>query len=107
MNQTILEFIKSCIGSRKVIWTHHVTMRLEGRFIPRETLLSSVESYEIIEKYPGDKYLPSYLIYAKSGKEVFHIHVAIDQENDNIRIITAYRPTPDKWENDLKTRRKK
>jgi hypothetical protein len=81
-------------------------MRLKKRFISREVVLSSVNSYEIIEKYPEDKYLPSYLIYAKYGEEVFHIQIAIDKENNNIRIVTTYKPTLDKWENDLKTRRK-
>lgn len=81
-------------------------MRLKRRFISREVVLSSVDSYEIIEEYPEDKYLPSYLIYAKYGEQVFHIQIAIDKENDNIRIVTAYKPTLDKWESDFKTRRK-
>lgn len=50
-----LEFIKSRVRQRKIIWTYHVNIRLEGRSIPRESLLSSVESYEIIETYPKDK----------------------------------------------------
>jgi hypothetical protein len=40
-------------------------MRLKGRFIPREAILASTESYEIIEEYPKDKYLPSCLVYAE------------------------------------------
>ena len=68
--------------------------------------MASVNSYEIIEKYPEDKYLPSYLIYAKYREEVFHIQIAIDKENNSVRIVTTYKPTLDKWENDLKTRRK-
>lgn len=107
MQEGILEFIKSCIRRRKIIWTHHINMRLEGRFIPRKTLLSSVESYEIIETYSKDKYLPSCLVYASFEEEVFHIHVAMDRENDNVRMITAYRPTLDKWEEGFKRRRKK
>lgn len=82
-------------------------MRLKGRFIPRNALLSSVDTYETIEAYPEDKYLPSYLIYAKQGDEIFHIHFAVDRENENVRLVTAYRPTLDKWEKDFKTRRSK
>lgn len=81
-------------------------MRLEGRSIPREAVLTSVDTYVIIEEYPEDKYLPSYLIYALYMEQVVHIHIAIDIENDNIRIITTYKPTLDKWEEDFKTRRK-
>jgi len=103
----ILNFIKSCIRDRRIRWTYHVNMRLKGRFISRETILSSVESYEIIEEYPKDKYLPSYLVYAKDKGQVIHIHIATDIENDSVTIITSYRPTLDKWEKDFRTRRKK
>lgn len=101
----VLEFIKSCINRRKIHWTYHVNMRLEGRLIRREAVLSSVSTYEIIEKYPEDKYLPSYLIYAEHENQIIHIHIATDLENDNIRIVTTYKPTLEKWEKDFKTRR--
>jgi hypothetical protein len=81
-------------------------MRLKSRLIPREVVTNSIESYEIIEEYPEDKYLPSYLIYAKYGKQIIHTHIAVDREDDNIRIITVYKPTLAKWGSDLKTRRK-
>jgi len=67
--------------------------------------MDSVDSFEIIEEYPLDKYLPSYLIYAKCNDKVIHIQIAVDRENDNIRIITSYIPARDKWEDDFKTRR--
>ncbi len=62
MDTDVLTFVKSCVKRRRVRWTYHINMRLKGRFIPREAILSSVDAYEIIEEYPGDKYLPSYLV---------------------------------------------
>jgi len=106
MDGSILGFIKSCVSRRKIHWTYHVNMRLKGRFIPREAILSSVDTYEIIEEYPKDKYLPSYLIYAEYEKQIIHIQIATDLKNDNIAIITIYKPTLDKWEKDFKTRRR-
>ena len=106
MNIEVLEFIRNCIKEGRIYWTYHVNMRLKGRFIQRETVLYSSDTYEIIEKYPEDKYLPSYLVYAEYGEEVIHIQIAIDEVNDNIRIITAYKPSPDKWEEDFKRRKK-
>ncbi|MEK7306724.1 MAG: DUF4258 domain-containing protein [Nitrospirota bacterium] len=105
MNIDVLEFIKSCIKRRRIYWTYHVNMRLKERFISRETILSSVDTYEIIEEYAKDKYLPSYLICAKYKDQIIHIQIATDLEHDNITIVTAYKPTLDKWEKDLKTRR--
>ncbi len=105
MNIDTLDFIKSCIRRRRIRWTYHVNMRLEGRFIPRDTILSSVDKYEIVEEYLKDKYLPSYLVYAEYEGQIVHIQIATDLENDNITIVTVYKPSPDKWEKDFKTRR--
>lgn len=106
MNIEILEFIRFCIKNRRILWTYHVNIRLKERFIPREAVLYSVDTYEIIEEYPEDKYLPSYLIYAEYKGEIIHIQIAADFENNNVRIVTAYRPTLNKWEQDFKSRRK-
>ncbi len=102
----ILDFIKFCIKRRRIHWTYHVNMRLKGRIIPREFILNSVDSYEIIEEYPEDKYFPSYLIYTEYKSQIIHVHIATDIENDNVRIVTTYKPTLDKWESNFKTRRK-
>ena len=61
-----LAFIQRCVRERKVYWTYHVNMRLAGRHISRDELLVATETYEIIESYPEDKYLPSYLVWATS-----------------------------------------
>ncbi len=68
-----LRFIRECVRNRRVLWTYQVTMRLDGRFIPREAVLGFVERYEIIEAYPADKYLPNYLVLGRWAVEVFHV----------------------------------
>ncbi len=80
-------------------------MRMKDRAITRAMILESVAEYEIIEAYPEDKYLPSYLVYARHGQTTFHILFATDTENDNARVVTAYRPSPDEWKPDFKTRK--
>ena len=64
-----------------------------------------MESYESVESYPEDKFLPSYLVLARHGTEPFHVLFAVDVEGDNVRVVTAYRPDAREWEEDLKTRR--
>lgn len=100
------DFIKSCVTGNKVYWTYHVNMRLQGRHIPREYVLNSVDNYEIIEEYPEDKYLPSYLVYSRFAGRPFHVLFAADLQDDNVRVITAYYPSLEEWEDDLKTRRR-
>ena len=100
-----LAFIQRCVRERKIFWTYHVNMRLAGRHLSRDELLGAIETYEIIESYPEDKYLPSYLVWATSGAGPFHVLVATDVEGDNVRIVTAYRPSGTEWESDLKSRK--
>jgi hypothetical protein len=107
MKSDTLEFIRSCIAEGKIFWTYHVNMRLQGRYITREHILAAVDTFEIIEDYPDDKYLPSCLVWAKAIEGIIHIHMALDREGNNVRIVTAYRPGADKWTTDFKRRRKK
>ena len=100
-----IAFIRRCVRERKVYWTYHVNMRLAGRYISRDELLGATESYEMIESYPEDKYLPSYLVRAMSEGGAFHVLFAADVDGDNVRIVTAYRPNSTEWESDLKTRK--
>ena len=100
-----LEFIRCCLAEGHVYWTYHVNMRLRQRHITREMVLAATADMEIIEAYPDDKYLPSYLILCKSVQFTFHMVCATDVPGDNIRIVTAYVPDPVEWMPDLKTRR--
>jgi hypothetical protein len=100
-----LAFIKRCVRERRVYWTYHVNMRLAGRYLSRDDILEAVDTYEIIESYPTDKYLPSYLVLATRGEVTFHVLFATDVDGENVRVVTAYRPNPSEWEPDLKSRR--
>ena len=101
-----MAFIRRCLRERRVYWTYHVNMRLAGRYITRDEIVEAIDSYEIIEAYPDDKYLPSYLLLGTAGASSLHALFAADIEGDNVRIVTAYRPDPNEWEPDMRTRRK-
>ena len=100
-----LAFIQACVRERQVYWTYHVNMRLQGRYIARQAILDAVDTYEVVEAYPQDKYVPSYLVLAQYGGDPFHVLFATDIEGDNVRVVTAYRPSAGVWEADWKTRR--
>lgn len=102
-----LQFIQRCLREHKVYWTYHVNMRLAGRHISRDEILGAVDSYTVVEGYPDDKYLPSYLLLATSASAAFHVLIAADVEGDNVRVVTAYHPSAEEWELDLRTRRGK
>jgi len=101
-----LLFIRHCIREGRLFWSYHVNMRMRERGISRDMVLKSVDSFELIESYPEDKYLPSYLVYAvHHGNQVFHVLFAVDGEEEHVRVITVYYPNAMQWRNDLKARR--
>ena len=102
-----IAFIRECLRGGRILWTYHVNMRLGQRFITRETIIAAVESYEIVEAYPDDKYFPSYLLLGRQGEEAFHALFGADVDGQNVRVVTAYYPSPEEWEEDLKTRRRR
>lgn len=101
-----LGFIQRCVAARRIWWTYHVNMRLGERALSRDVVLDAARTYEILESYPEDKYLPSFLVYACSGGTVFHVVFALDVDHDHVRVVTAYRPDPGEWDDHLRNRRK-
>jgi hypothetical protein len=100
-----LRFIRECLSLGQVRWTYHVTMRLEQRSLRAELLFSA--SLELIESYPRDKYLPSFLIRGEWEEIVFHAQIATDVEGQNVRVVTMYVPDPEEWDSTFRSRSEK
>ena len=69
-------------------------------------IIRLADSYEMVEEYPEDKYLPSYLLLGRQGEEAFHVLFGADVEGQNVRVVTAYYPSAEEWEANLKMRRR-
>jgi hypothetical protein len=80
-------------------------MRLKQRSLGSEILTSGVDSLEIIESYPDDKYLPSFLLRGEFETLMFHALIATDVEAGNVRIVTMYIPAPEEWDSEFRARR--
>ena len=80
-------------------------MRLQQRGLVAGTIRQAMATLEIIEAYPDDKYLPSFLLRGESEGCVFHAHIATDVEGENIRVVTMYTPDPSEWDEGLRLRR--
>ena len=81
-------------------------MRLGKRAISSDSILNSMLKCEILEEYPKDFPLPSCLCLCFYNEELLHCVIGLDRIDDNIRIITVYRPDPLRWEEGFKKRRK-
>jgi hypothetical protein len=80
-------------------------MRLQQRGLDADALGNAISSLEIIEAYPDDKYLPSFLVRGETNGAVFHAQIATDVEGDNIRVVTMYTPDADEWDEGFRNRR--
>ena len=67
-----LAFIVRCVRARRVYWTYHVNMRLADRRLSPRDVCEATGTYELVEAYPDDKYLPSYLVFASTAGHPFH-----------------------------------
>jgi len=86
------------------IYRVHAIERMFQRDIDENQVEKVIEHGEIIESYRDDKPYPSFLVLGYVDAIALHVVYAKDDEN-NIIVITAYRPNVNKWKNDLKTRK--
>lgn len=94
--------IKKFVSDGKVQIRHHARIQMRARRIRIDDAIEVMLNGEIIEEYTDDIPFPSYLICGKYNRS---IHVVCALSEDDVIIITAYEPDPDKWI-DFKFRKK-
>jgi hypothetical protein len=77
------------------------------RNISQNDIKVALKSGEIVEDYPDDYPYPSRLILGFSDQRPIHLVVAINNKDKEIIVITVYEPDHDKWEKDLRRRKRK
>ena len=90
--------------SKNIHLTLHVLDRFKERGIAFEDIRNVLLHGEITEQYPNDYPFPSCLelgatVYGKA------LHVCCGVGDNKIWLITAYYPSENEWESDLKTRK--
>lgn len=101
-----IETLREYYKCETVIITVHAQERLRQREIKAKDVKNCIMSGEIIEQYPKDFPFPSCLVFGRTVDEKI-IHVVASDEGTGSRIITAYFPDNDKFDNDLKTRKER
>lgn len=101
---TTIDDLRRYCKNDSVYITNHAMERCRERGIVVKDILNAVETGEIIENYPDDFPFPSCLVCGKSIKGDI-IHICMSDEGNSSKVITAYSPSSDKWENDFKTRK--
>lgn len=75
------------------------------RMITPAEVRKTVFRGELIEDYPDDPRGHSCLILGQGEPDQDSIHVVCAPKDDYLAIITAYRPDPEQWTDDLRKRR--
>lgn len=91
-----------------IIYRVHAIERMFERDISEKSVEEAVKNGKVIEEYLDDKPYPSFLVLdfenSDSNKP---IHIVFAKNENEIIIITAYRPEKSKWTNNYQTRIKK
>ncbi|MBC7226400.1 MAG: DUF4258 domain-containing protein [Thermoflexales bacterium] len=92
----------------RIYWSRHAITELVNEGWDRILVEEALRYSELIEDYPAlHRPLPDCLVFGwLSTGEPFHAVIAIDEKNDRLFVVTVYRPSPEEWENDWRTRRK-
>ena len=89
-----------------LIYRVHARQSMFTRSISDECVEHILRSGEIIEDYPNAFPFPAKLLSGWYKGRCIHVVAANNSSKQQVIVITAYEPTPDKWEFDMKTRRK-
>ena len=76
------------------------------RGIARDAVLGVLHEGEVIEEYLDDTPFPSALVLGFVATRPLHVVIALDASGPEAYIITVYEPSPTKFEQDWKTRRR-
>ena len=100
----LIDEIRVKVGSGEFEYSQHAVDQTTLRRIAVQEIREAIANGEVIEDYPNDKYGPSCLVLGvtDAGRP---IHVQCSHPSRPvIKIITAYQPDPDEWD-DFKHRR--
>ena len=87
-----IEDIRILCTNETIVLTDHLATRMRQRQIRLEEIKETLMSGQIIEQYPDDFPFPSCLINGNN------IHIVCSIGDERLFIITAYRPSEEKWE---------
>ena len=100
----MLRTIRKLCALHSIKWSIHAASQMQARNIFRQDVLDILQSGEIIEDYPNDFPHPSCLLCGKTRLQQF-IHVVVGTDGENLFIITAYYPSPEKFTDAFSVRR--
>lgn len=94
-------------SDEKILWSLHAVAKLRTEGLRKKDIEDSLKECIIIEDYAMEgRPLPGCLVLGFTGSLPVHSVIAIDMDFDRIFVITVYKPSTERWDNDWKRRKK-
>ena len=93
------DHLRQLCRTETLMVTAHCIERMSKRGIELSEVKQAIMTGEVIEDYPDDYPYPSALVLGNG------LHVVAGVGDGRLWLITAYRPDPEQWEVDLRTRK--
>jgi hypothetical protein len=91
-----------CSGFR---YSRHAIERMFTRRVEPDVVERVVSAGEVIVSYADEKPFPSLLLLGFDDDGPVHVVAANDPDTGLCYVITIYRPEPELWSDDFRTRR--
>lgn len=91
---------------RDLLYRVHARQAMFARSIADVCVEHILKNGEEIEDYSHAFPFPAKLLLGKCSECFIHVVAAEDRSKQQVIVITTYEPTPDRWESDMKKRRK-
>ena len=89
-----------------LIYRIHARQSMFTRSISDECVEHILQNGEVIEDYPNAFPFPAKLLLGQCNGRSIHVVAAENRSKQQVIVITAYEPTLNKWEPNMKIRRK-
>ena len=93
-SRTLSEVIPD-LGVPRITIRRHAFEQMYTRRISEDDIEEIILTGDVIEEYPDDYPLPSYLICGYARGRMLHVVAAINRDTGDIIVITAYEPDED------------
>ena len=99
--------LKKAVREGRVVWRRHAVERMLQREIKQSDVKAVLVQNEQIETYPDDRPFPSALFAGTVGSRLLHVVAAVDEEAQEVHIISAYEPDREHFDENGRTRRRR
>ena len=91
-------------ASENLVFRVHAIQRMFSRGIIEDIVRRALETAQTLQEYPDDQPYPSRLVLGWHGTQPIHMVIALNEDENQVIVITVYEPDPAEWGSDFSRR---